>query len=295
MNIKVLIVYFSGTGGTERIANSFEAELIKRDYTASRIALDYSKTDKNYQSTKEILQASDLVILIFAVHAFDAPDSVYDWIRQTDTGSKRIAVISVSGGGDVWPNTGCRNNCCKALEDRGFEVVHEKMMVMPSNWVFETNDHLAMWLIKAVPDKVNKILDSLLDGKTRRTRLKKGFMRNFLTSMEKRSAHKFAKELIIGGECSGCGWCSANCPVNNIILTGRRPAFGNECIMCFRCVYGCPHDAIKSESFMVFKKGFSLEEIEKRMEGIELEPVEKCAKGLMWSGAKNYLLDKDGY
>jgi ferredoxin len=60
--------------------------------------------------------------------------------------------------------------------------------------------------------------------------------------------------------------------------------------MCFRCVYSCPNKAIKSKSFQVLKCGFNISELEKRMEGVELEPVEKCCKG---APVRKYLLDND--
>lgn len=118
MDNHVTIVYFSGTGGTKRIADAFEKELLKRGSQVSRNSLDFSKSLHHYDKP---LEGADLVILILAVHAFDAPKPVYNWISSSDGSGKKAAVISVSGGGEIWPNTGCRNNCCKALESRGFE------------------------------------------------------------------------------------------------------------------------------------------------------------------------------
>ncbi|MGI6120571.1 MAG: 4Fe-4S binding protein [Desulfosporosinus sp.] len=99
----------------------------------------------------------------------------------------------------------------------------------------------------------------------------------------------------IDPSCLGCGWCSAHCPVNNIEILDNKPIFKDRCIMCFRCVYGCPANAIKSKSFQVLKKGYDLNEIEKRMDRVDLEPIEKCCKGFLWSSIRNYLLDKDNF
>ena len=41
---------------------------------------------------------------------------------------------------------------------------------------------------------------------------------------------------------------------------------------------------------MVIKDGFNLETIEKRMTGVDLEPLDKSGKGLLWNGVKKYLL-----
>jgi len=119
---------------------------------------------------------TDLNILVYPVYAMDAPKPVYDWIesvRGGDAGEK-IAVFSVSGGGEMWPNKGCRVNCIKALEKRGFQVVYDRMMCMPANVLMEMNDHAVMWLIRAIPKKVSAIVDELLAGKTHRTHFRKG-------------------------------------------------------------------------------------------------------------------------
>lgn len=81
--------------------------------------------------------------------------------------------------------------------------------------------------------------------------------------------------------------------MNNIEMRDKTPYFKDRCVMCFRCVYACPSKAIKSKSFQVLKNGYSLSDLEKRMEGVELELVEKCCKGILWAPMRRYLLDKD--
>jgi hypothetical protein len=46
---------------------------------------------------------------------------------------------------------------------------------------------------------------------------------------------------------------------------------------------------------MVLKRGFDLDTLQKRMQGVTLPPVKKCFRGLLWKSARDYLLDKDGY
>ena len=207
----------------------------------------------------------------------------------------KIAVISVSGGGEIWPNTGCRNVCCQALERKGFSVVYEKMMCMPSNWVVPTNDHLAMRLIKAIPEKVDKILDHLLAGKIRRPKLRMGVLRKMIARLEKAGAPRFAQDFWLDSACLVCGRCAKNCPVQNIKIEDHQPVFNGRCVMCFRCIYSCPVQAIHSNSFMVIKAGYDLNALEKRMAGVELLPLEKCCRGILWKGVADYLTDQDGY
>jgi ferredoxin len=298
MSQKILMVYFSGTGGTERIANAFESELIKRNRTVIKVNLDRSKVHQQNQSNQyngEIPKDFDMLLLIYPVYAFDVPPIVNEWICQSRADHIKAAVISVSGGGEAWPNTGCRNNCCKTLEEHGFDVFYEKMMVMPANCITPTKDQLSMWLLKAVPEKVNKVLDSLLQGKIRRTHFSIGPVKKYIAKSAKLNYHKFAEELKISERCNGCGLCSRSCPVGNITMKDEKPEYGSSCIMCLRCIYGCPQSAIKTKERIVFQNGFSIKKVEEAQEGKELAPVEELAKGWVWIGVRKYLLDEDGY
>ncbi|MDD5015025.1 MAG: hypothetical protein PHW73_07985 [Atribacterota bacterium] len=62
--------------------------------------------------------------------------------------------------------------------EKGFQVIYEKMMVMSSNCFLATNDHAAMWLIKVIPEKVSKIIEVVLSGKIRRTKMKRKAINN---------------------------------------------------------------------------------------------------------------------
>lgn len=289
----VHLVYFSGTGGTRRVANAFRTELLNRNLHLTINDLDRSQLSRDHYSGESALPTPDLVILVFCLHAFDAPDLVYQWISETPLSSTNIAVISVSGGGDAWPNTGCRERCCKALEDKGFIVVYDRMMCMPSNWVFPVSDHAAMRMINAIPDKVNLILNDLLAGVVRRSHHRMTTFRSMIGRLEKQNTSEFPRELKVTDACSGCGLCARGCPTNNIDLVEQRPTFHHNCIMCFRCIYACPSKAITTNNFMVLKGGFNLDALEKRMQGVELEPVEKCCPGILFKAVRDYLIDPD--
>jgi len=76
---KVKIIYFSGTGGTARVSSQLEKSLTSHDIEVQRTALDMPEIE--YRTSSANIQRDDLLILIFAVHAFDAPEPVYDWIH----------------------------------------------------------------------------------------------------------------------------------------------------------------------------------------------------------------------
>lgn len=290
------LIFFSGTGGTKRVADAFEKQLEDRGINVVVKNLGMSLQEKREAAGEAEIKDMDLNILIYPVYAMDSPRPIYDWIGGVtgDEAGKRIAVISVSGGGEMWPNKGCRNGCCEALERKGFDVVYDRMMVMPANVLISYNDDLVMQLLNAIPKKAAQIVDDLLAGDVRRTHFRKGPMLRWVSRSERENSGKFAQGLEITDACTSCGWCVRNCPMQNIDIPepASKPKFSDRCVICTRCVYGCPCGAIKAKGPLALKHGFDLNEVERRMEGMELKPVEQCAEGWYNKGVRDYLMDR---
>lgn len=285
---KVKIAYFSGTGNTARVAGILEKELIGRGISVVKSEI---RAGNIVSDEKE-----DLLVLLFAVHAFNSPAAVYNWINSLPNNNRPIpaAVISVSGGGEMTPNTACRVSSIRKLEKKNYTVVYEKMVVMPSNWVVKTPDGLAVRLLEILPLKVEHIADDLLAGAVRRTRPK--LVDRIISragEIEKTGTKFFGQKIRVNRNCNGCGWCANRCPANNIRMSGNRPVFGRECFLCLRCIYGCPNNALTAGilKFIILKDGYDLKDIEKRMKGIKPAPLEDLAQGYLWKGVREYLLE----
>ena len=273
----VKIVYFTGTGSTERVAECFE----KRFTELGKRVL---KT-KLFQVDKPENGEEDMLIVLFAVHAFNAPVIVYEWLKAMSQVNKIPAiVISVSGGGEISPNTACRASCIRFLEKKGYEVNYEDMITMPSNIVVKTVDGLSIRLLKILPYKVEHIIDEILSGTIKRTRPKlvDRFF-SYIGEAEKIGARFFGKHIKVNSDCNGCALCERNCPRKNIRMSNDKPEFSNNCILCLNCIYGCPRKALTPGigKFMVIKEGFNLNLIEKRMLGVtSLNPLKNLPKDI---------------
>lgn len=285
---KVKIAYFSGTGSTALVADTLEKELTRRGLSVTKSEIRTG----NLPSDDE----EDLLILLFAVHAFNAPGIVYEWIGSLSNNNRPVpaAVISVSGGGEMTPNTACRVRSIHKLEKNNYKVVYEKMVVMPSNWIVKTDDGLAIRLLEILPLKVEHIADDLQAGIVRRTRpklLDRIFSR--AGEIEKAGAKFFGQKIRVNENCSGCGLCAKKCPANNISMSDNRPTFGKECFLCLRCIYGCSYKALMAGTFkfIILKDGYDLKDVEKRMKGVKPAPVEDLTKGYLWKGVREYLLE----
>jgi ferredoxin/flavodoxin len=291
MNANFLLVYFSGTGGTKRIAGAFEKSLTDKGLGVFKHSLDRAEYSAVKPGYDEIMRNIDTVILLFPVYEFNAPIPVFEWAADLpEKNGLKAAVISVSGGGAVWPNTSCRVNIIKALERKGFEVFYENMMVMPPNMLSRADDHCAMRLLLEAPVRSAKIAEDIAEGVKRRERmyLSSRFLTLFDTAKRTR---KMAAAMTINEKCTGCGWCARHCPRGNISNGTGKMVIGNDCVLCLRCVYGCPSKAITfgKKNFGIFKEGYDLDRLEMRMKGIDLDPVGKCCKGIIFLGIRKYL------
>lgn len=280
----VQIAYFSGTGCTEHVARTFAGEFEARGHTVISTSLS-----KGYAFS----DAYDLLVVCFVVHACNAPAPVMTWARKLSNGNGRpVAVISVSGGGEVTPNLACREPLKRRLRKSGYRIAYEKMLVMPSNFILETKPLLCGELMRVLPYKVSSIVDDVIGGRKRSSLpLLGNRLLTALCSLEHFGSRFFGKGMRVSEACSACGLCARHCPVGNIALEDGRPVFDDSCVLCLRCVYICPRNALKPTllRFMVLEKGFDLQALLRQPIRLDHVDLDAEAKGLAWLGIKRYL------
>lgn len=282
------LAYFSGTGGTARVACLIEAAL-------SSNGVSVRKTELLKNASTE--HTEDLLVLLFPVYALLGPKPVDDWVaRIPDGGGRPAAVLSVSAGGEISPNTNCRAAIIRLLTEKGYDVHYECMFVMPCNFMIQYDDAIIAMLLRAAPQKTERTVSDILSGTRRRTH---PHMTDRLISriglLEKRHSGFFGKRLYATESCSGCGWCAAHCPVGNISMQNGKPQFGEECVICLRCVYGCPKKAIVPGACprFVLKNGYDIAALEARFsEQQEFPPLSKTARGPWMAGVRKYLQEE---
>ncbi len=288
MGKRMSIIYFSGTGGTERAAKCFELEFKQAGY------------DVNLLRIKDAFEHFDCenssILLLYSVYALNAPQKVHEWVESLQSVTNvRSAVVSVSGGGEMSPNTACRASVIKKLERKGFNVTYENMLIMPSNFGVSAGTPVSRLLLEVLPKKVQHIAADIDSGVSRRTQPR--FFDRLMSGvgkLERFGAHSFGKKIRVADTCTGCGWCIKHCPAGNITMQSGKPVFGHCCNFCIGCIYGCPSNALEARAgkFLVFKDGFDLGALEKTQPA-NITDVEKLTKGYAWKGVRKYLLDSD--
>lgn len=288
MEEQINIVYFSGTGGTERAAKCFKTAFEEIGCEVILYKIKEAPENLEYENS--------LVLLIFPVYAGNAPRKVHEWIDSLPSVlSAAAAVISVSGGGEVSPNTACRASVIRKLTKKGFAVTYENMLVMPSNFFTSAGIPLSRLLLEVLPEKVKAAVSDIKSGKIRRTdpliidRLISG-----IAKLEHRGARTFGKKIRVGDSCTACGLCAENCPAGNITMSAGAPMFGNACNLCMGCIYGCPYKALEPGmlKFAALKNGFDLSTAENAPLP-EKTDIDTLTKGFLWSGVRKYLVDKN--
>ncbi len=300
---RITIVYFSGTGGTRRAAEGF-AEA----FTGQGIPVETYELNKHHPEMVQKRQSASrpekgrLLLLLFPVHAFNAPKPLYEYIdslaavKEAEAENAVAAVVSVSGGGEMIPNNASRLHSIRRLERKGYRVVYEAMLALPCNFAATITDSLSVRLLEILPVKIRQIASDLLSERVRRTR--PGLADKMMSVLGEAEKSKFAsrwfsKQIQAGRACNGCGVCAEHCPQMNITMISQLPVFKTECVICLRCLYGCPSRALtlRHGRFILLPGGYDLNAIESSLTGAGLPSVESMKIGWAFNGIKEYLKD----
>ena len=174
-----------------------------------------------------------------------------------------------------------------------YTVPYERMLVMPSNFITPNSDELNVLLLRAAPVLAQRIVAEVLAGKECHSTPSVGDRAiRWACTAEKHGSRLFGKHLHASNACTNCGWCARNCPRGNITMVDGKPTFDRHCVLCLRCVYGCPTHAIHAGlgGFAVFKDGFDLDALERRTATLtELPSIQVLTQGMMYKGVRVYL------
>lgn len=286
-NIKIHIIYFSGTGGTalaaKELARAFSREEVK------------TRVSEIFQDKCPEVSNNEILILMYPVYAADAPTIIYDWIKSIDKiNSAKAIIIAISGGGDISPNTASKVKSIKQLEKKGCIVTHEYMLCMPSNFIAPTPDELAIRLIQILPKKCELITKDILENdRNRKNALLIDRIMLIFFALEKFGSKIYGKTLVADDNCNNCSLCAKNCPRANIVMKDGKPKFGWKCILCMRCLYNCPKNSIRTRMPILkkatLKEGFCLNDITDKAKDSSVKNENIDKNGLLWSGIMNYL------
>jgi ferredoxin len=143
----------------------------------------------------------------------------------------------------------------RVLKAKGYDVFHERLFSLGSNWIKRFSDPVVQQLYRSTVEKVDQMCLELIEGRERFyqtgfwMRLGMGIV-SFLSGQFFRLTGLDYK---VSSSCGNCGLCAKNCPSKNIVIKNGKPAFGLNCNCCMRCVYNCPNYAIQFRTLNFFQ------------------------------------------
>ena len=238
-----MIFYFSGTGNSKWIAN----QLSKKQQEDLFFIPDAWKND----TWEFSLQEDEKIGFVFPVYSWAPPVIVQEFIRKLSLkGYRQQYLFFVCSCGD---DTGLTQQVMeKALAAKGWTCNAGFSVIMPNNYVLfpgfdvDSKELEEKKLAEAVPvlERVNR----LIAEKEYVFACKEGsfpFLKTRIINPLFVRYQMSPKPFYATDDCIGCKRCEKSCPVGNITMKDRKPAWGNNCTACLACYHVCPQQAVQ--------------------------------------------------
>lgn len=260
----VVIYYFSGTGNTEIVTNMVKEGLSNYQYNVTVIRIE----DVLKNNLKIDLEKYDLVGIGCQVIGFGTPNIVRDFIRLLPKVKYKKVFIFRTAGGVAPINYNASKPIIRKLSRKGYEVFHERLFSIGSNWVNKFDDEIIKQLYAATAKKVAIMCREVVKDKKQilKTSIGLKVLMEGVMFIIPRIIPLVGKDLRVSETCAHCGLCIKNCPAGNIYEKNRKIKFRLSCNSCMRCVYSCPKAAINFKLLTSFPipGGYNIKKILKQ-------------------------------
>jgi ferredoxin len=263
----MLILFFSGTGNTQFIAEYLRDHLLAArsisNLTVTLAALEWASVD--------IVEQHDILCLGFPVYEGRAPGNVRDFIdRLPAARGKGTFVYNTKGAVQGRANRAV----VRKLVAKGFRPLGCASLVLPAsdgismllrkdsktflgylNRDFSRVDG-ADRLVQRIVVAIRMLQQNLDIDELPRATARTVF--GFLTTGVLRLLYlafgaSRARQLRATEACTRCGLCVKQCPTRNIAMEKTGIWFGDRCVLCLRCVNNCPEEAVQVGTYTVGK------------------------------------------
>lgn len=234
------IIYFSGTGNTEYIAN-----ILKEVFEENKLTAKLTDISKR----RFITDHYDFVVLGAPVYADFYPRHFINWVRRkVPIGRKRKAILFTTIGA----KSSCAlNELMEIMIGKEYEVCIATEFEMPNNYYLNNifgrpqEEEIKVKKYKAGL-KAKELVKVFISGE--KLIDKAAFTRTIITKPVHNIFTEYSntwakKNLKVDMKvCIKCGKCSKDCPTKNIIFSDEIE-FKEDCIYCLKCVNTCPVNA----------------------------------------------------
>lgn len=247
--MNTLIIYFTGTLNTRYLVTKIKDRLTKLN---SNFKVDTLEVNKN--SLIKDLSSYELIFFSYPIYAFNVPSLFIKYLKKLKFNNlKNTKYIIAKQSGETFAINNASSNEIYNLLKFKFKInvkdINEYHFILPYNIHFKFNDNF----IKEILNYDKKLLEIMiydLKNNISNVKLKTNFIYNF-------ASYLFRIQRLGGyinsyfykvdySKCSRCYKCINICPIENIVLDQKtnKIKFNNKCLMCMRCSFYCPKDAI---------------------------------------------------
>lgn len=237
--MKILLIYFTGTYNTRYLTSLLQERFLSIGDKVDILEVKEGSeiTDLDY----------DLIGLGYPIYAFNAPNYFNKFIKGVEFKKDQKVFIYKQSGEVFKLNDASSRKIKKYLKKKKAILINEKHYVLPYNIHFRFEDKF----IEEILYYDERLLDIFFYELEKQiiSIIKPHFfatLTSLLLSIQKLGGclngplYKVDKN-----KCINCGKCISDCPVNNISRKKGKIVFSNHCLMCMRCSFYCPSDAIK--------------------------------------------------
>jgi ferredoxin len=230
---KNIVFYFTGTGNSLKAAR----DVAKNLEDCKVVSMTAYKGDIPSDDFERIG-------FVFPVYAAGLPHYVGKFISETDfsAGKNAYYFIMVTHGGDRGNSIPLANDL---LNKKGIRLNAAFDIPMVDNYIIFDPRQNKDEALKAAQTGIDSACKTILRKED--TGIPKsnpafgpGLSAEALAGMD--------KNYRVSENCTGCGICSAVCPVKNITMENNRPLFNHRCEHCLACLHHCPERAINYEN-----------------------------------------------
>jgi flavodoxin/NAD-dependent dihydropyrimidine dehydrogenase PreA subunit len=242
--IKILIIIFSATGNTAKIAEVIQQEL-------KQLGADIEEKDiTSYDDRNDPLDLTPYhaVVFGFPIYARRAPRIVREWLDTLDGQGKLCATFFTYGGFTVHP---IHFSTREILENRGFDLVSSAEFLAKhtfniGGWSAMENrpNESDLGIAREFANQTYKRFVGEDPGRPDE------FDKTELTQEKLDEEEKLPLLAItqlpsrMGADCSMCMICEELCPTHAMNAEMGEVSEKEKCIACLRCIDNCPEDVL---------------------------------------------------
>ena len=240
--MKILLLTFTGTGNTKLCGDYIEKHFISFGHEVIHIVYKYD------EPLTVNVNDFDMLGVGYPIHAFNAPEVFYKWMRSLPKVDNMPYFIYKVSGEPFPPNNASSYHFVKILKKKGYQKKYEKHFLMPYNIMFRYKDEIAKQMYLYLEALTKAYVIGIINGDAES--IKYRFYQkviSFLLRIEWIAPKVNAPISSMSKKCTKCQMCLRNCPTGAIYLNkkGRMKFKASKCTMCMRCTYSCPVNAIR--------------------------------------------------